>query len=52
MPDCFSMLRSVPTGTSRFGSGTVTRPFLDRMLELRMAALARYFHPAVGFSEA
>jgi hypothetical protein len=26
------MLRSVPTGTSRFGSGTVTRPFLTGCL--------------------
>jgi hypothetical protein len=26
IPDCFSMLRSVPMGRSRLGCGTVTRP--------------------------
>src|SRR5688500_14944408 len=45
------MLRSVPTGKSRFGSGTVTRPFLTGCLNCAWLPLrATSFQPSASRS--
>jgi hypothetical protein len=49
IPVCISMLLRVPIGRSRFGCGTVARPFFRRVLELLVAANPIDFVPAVAF---